>query len=87
MIILNQQNLIGKVWKIMKQDLLLSHLIEIKEDVAMIKQHLADINGKVNKHETELNTIKGKIAYISGAISAGITGTIITIQKVFGIGN
>ena len=33
----------------------MEYIISIKEDVAAIKQHLADINGKIVKHEKQLS--------------------------------
>ncbi len=41
-----------------KQDQILSYIIEIKEDVGGIKQHLKDINGGMKRHDESIVKIK-----------------------------
>ena len=66
-----------------KQDQILDYIIEIKSDIGGIKQHLKDINGKVKTNEEDLKKMKGKVAYVSGAIAS--IGTLIGffLNKLF----
>jgi len=65
-----------------KIDVVLDHIITIKEDVAAIKQHLRDINGDVGRHEKSINNLNKKTYWIMGIGSAVvfIIGLIIKLS-------
>ncbi len=44
-----------------KQDTIIEHLIKIKEDVAGMKQHLKNLNGKIIRQEQEIQDNKEDI--------------------------
>jgi len=58
-----------------KEDQILNYLIQVKEDVSGIKQHLKDMNGRLLKHdekiynnEKNINGVNLKMAKWGGAI-------------------
>ena len=53
-----------------KQDKILDHVIEIKEDVAGMKQHLEGINGYVKKHEVDISTLNKRQYWAYGVGTA-----------------
>lgn len=69
-----------------KQDLILGHIIEIKEKMGRMEGHLKALNGAVARHEKKNNEqdkdilsmsksisgIKGKVGVVAGLIGAGI---------------
>jgi len=65
-----------------KTDQILDYIIEIKADIGGIKQHLKDINNKVQSHEVEIKGIKRKVAYVSGVIATIGAGIGIFINKM-----
>jgi len=44
-------------------------LLEIKGDVSAVKQHVKDMNGKVKCHDTDIKTLRTKVAMASGGLS------------------
>lgn len=48
-----------------KTDEILSHVISIKEDLAGIKEHLRQLNGKVAKHELDIENNRCKVDSIN----------------------
>jgi len=67
-----------------KSDILLGHVIDIKENVAGINQHLKDLNGKVITQEKRIGTNEHTISRIDKKI-AGWAGGIAAILFVFNI--
>ena len=62
-----------------KQDEILNHVIVIKTDMAMVKQHLLNLNGNVARHEKNINKnedcigrLSRKQAYYAGGLSVFI---------------
>jgi len=69
---------------------LLNHIINIKENVSGINQHLKDMNGRlvtqdacIKNHDTRLNNIDKKIAYWGGGIAVVATVVNLTISALF----
>ena len=53
-----------------KIDIVLGHIITIKEDIGAIKQHSKDINGNIERHEKSINNLNKKTYWIMGVGSA-----------------
>ena len=54
-----------------KIDTVLNHIMDIKEDVAGIKQHLKDMNGSIGRHEISINNLNKKV-YWGFGVGSGI---------------
>ena len=67
-----------------KIDIVLNHIIEIKEDISGIKQHLKDMNGKVTIHDKDIKSNTKRIYWIIG-IGSGITFMITLIGLILKI--
>lgn len=59
-----------------RAEMILNYVIDIKEDVAGMKQHLKTLNGSIKKHdgrikdnEKKINKFDRKFAYYAGAIA------------------
>lgn len=56
---------------------------DVDKKVAVIEEHLRNLNGKVAKHELEISGIKNKISYWAGGIATGVTIISVLISKFF----
>ena len=54
-----------------KQDIILNHIIEIKADIAGMKQHLKGINSSVKGHTKDISTLN-KRQYWAFGVGAAI---------------
>ena len=67
-----------------KSDILLGHVIDIKENVAGINQHLKDLNGKVIAQEKKIGLNEHTISRIDKKI-AGWAGGLAVVLFTFNI--
>ncbi len=70
-----------------KIDKILDYIIEIKEDVGGINQHLKGINGRLGKHDLALTEVKNRLVVVETTITKAwaVWGTITVIISAVGV--
>ena len=63
-----------------KTDQILEYIVEIKEDVGAVKQHLETINGTIGNHDKKINELMRR-QYWAFGVGAGILFVLGLIAK------
>lgn len=67
-----------------KQDTILEHIIDIKEDIGGINQHLKDQNGRLERNELSIKGIHTRVNKLR-VLMGQIYGGVATIGVIFGV--